>query len=140
MSARRPKKPPKGHPPEVRAAATAALLQGQSISSVAEEYQLPRSTVASWAGSARLHVYETLDEAAEDGNRRERIGKLLVAYLEESLQTLVAQAKVFRDPAWLKECNAQDAAILHGVMTDKTVRLLNAMTPDDALPDRVDDG
>ena len=107
-----------GHPPEVRAAATAALLSGQSISAVAKEYDVPRSTIARWRRSP---------VPVSDTQKRE-IGDLLLEYLEENLITLKAQAKAFGDPDWLKLQGAQELAILHGVMTDKAVRLIEAMS------------
>lgn len=61
--------------------------------------------------------------------KKEAIGDLLVQYLETNLRTLKAQSEVFADPEWLKEQSASEATMLHGVITDKTVRLLEAMGP-----------
>ena len=38
----------KAHPPEKQAAVIAALLEGQSVKAVAEEYNIPRGTVSGW--------------------------------------------------------------------------------------------
>ena len=107
-----------GHPPEVRAAATAALLAGQSISSVAKEYDIPKSTVGRWK----------LEPIPEVETEKREIGELLLEYLQQNLVTLKAQAKAFGDPDWLSRQGAQELAILHGVMTDKAVRLIEAMS------------
>ena len=104
------------HPPEVRAAAMAALLAGQGVGDVAAEYRLPTSTVSRWKAEAR-----------REAGRSDDVGELLLDYLRENLSTLTAQAVVFRDPVWLKGQAAGELAVLHGVMTDKAVRLLEAL-------------
>ena len=73
--------------------------------------------------------------------KRDAIGPLLIEYLHTNLETLKIQSVFFRDTAWLAEQSAADAAVLHGVMTDKTIRLLEALsgpggTGDGSLPPR----
>ena len=104
------------HDPETRAAAMAALLEGQAVSAVAKEYKLPPSTVSRWKAKAR-----------EEAGRSDDVGELLLDYLTENLRTLRAQAQAFRDPEWLRAQEADAAAVLHGVLTDKAVRLLEAL-------------
>jgi hypothetical protein len=116
---------------EVKTAAVAALLVGQTPAEVAAAYNAPESTVRSWksrelAGSGAL--------AAAGPEAQEKIGTLLVEYLTESLSTLKEQLRVFSDEAWLKKQSASEAAILHGVIADKALRLLEAFganEPDD---------
>lgn len=100
------------HPPELRAEVTAALLAGQGVGAVAKTYELPRSTVSRWKQQA---------EITDD------IGDLLLKYLRTGIATLTEQHTVFRDPEWLKGQPAGELAVLHGVLTDKVVRLLEAM-------------
>ena len=104
------------HSPEVKSAAMAALLAGQGVVYVAREYQLPESTVSRWRTEARAEVGLSDD-----------IGELLLAYLGENLKTLQAQAIAFRDADWLRTQDAGEVAVLHGVMCDKAVRLLEAL-------------
>jgi transposase-like protein len=104
------------HAPEVRAAVAAALLAGQGVGEVAAQYRLPTSTVSRWKREARRAAGQSED-----------VGELLLAYLRENLSTLTAQAVVFRDPEWLRTQPAGELAVLHGVMTDKAVRLLEAL-------------
>ncbi len=94
----------------------AALLAGQGVSAVAREYAIPESTVSRWRANAR-----------RDAGLSDNIGELLLGYVRENLTTLQVQAVAFRDDAWLKEQPAGELAILHGVMTDKCVRLLEAL-------------
>lgn len=105
---------------ETKAAVMAALLEGQSLSFVSQEYNIPKSTVQRWGKSAKE------GESHSMGLKKE-IGELLLEYLETNLTTLKAQAEFFRDEAWLRKQDAAELATLHGVMTDKSVRLLEAM-------------
>ena len=58
---------------------------------------------------------------------RERIGALIVDYLEQALETLSAQARTFADESWLRKQDASELAVLHGVLADKTIRILEAL-------------
>lgn len=93
-----------------------ALLAGQGVAEVAREYSLPESTVSRWRKVARAEAGLSDD-----------IGELLLAYLSENLRTLQAQAVAFRDPEWLRDQGASDVGVLHGILTDKAVRLLEAL-------------
>ena len=115
---------------ETKAAVMAALLAGQSIRDVAEEYDIPRSTVGSWSRKAK--------EAGVQGvpdTKKEEIGDLLVKYLQTNLNALTTQAEQFADKEWLQEQGAAEAATLHGVMTDKMARLLEALTKSEGVPE-----
>jgi transposase-like protein len=115
---------------ETKAAVMAALLTGQSISYVAKEYSIPEGTIACWSANMRRGTGQSV--AYE---KRERLGELLVDYLETSLQTLRAQVKFFADEAWLRKQPASELAVLHGVCADKAIRLLEALGKDEAEPD-----
>ena len=110
---------------ETRAAVMASLLAGQSVSSVSKDYNIPRSTVANWSAIANKAGVPVVPS-----QKNERIGELLLDYLEENLKALRVHSKVFSDEAWLKKQHASDAAVFHGVMTDKAVRLLEAFGDD----------
>jgi len=106
---------------ETKAAVLAALLAGQSINSVAREYKIPPGTISNWKnrqGVPKNGIQKKVDD----------IGELLISYLQTNLKTLQKQADFFGDESWLKKQTASDAAVLHGVMTDKSVRLLEAMS------------
>lgn len=107
--------------PETKAAVLAALLEGQSINSVAREYNIPSGTISNWknrSGAPKNGIQKKSDE----------IGNLLLEYLATNLQTLKIQSEQFQDIKWLSKQNAADAAVLHGVLTDKSVRLIEAMS------------
>jgi transposase-like protein len=105
---------------ETRAAVMTALLTGQSVSSIAKEYNIPKGTVSNWKKTAGGTIKRT--------QKTERIGELLIRYLQSNLEALSAQAEQFQDKAWLLKQTASDAAVLHGVMTDKAIRLLEALS------------
>lgn len=107
---------------DTKAAVMAALLSGQSISSVAKEYQIPKGTVSSWMNRKAKPLAQNVTQ------KTERIGELLIGYLQSNLEALSAQAEQFKDREWLKKQTASDAAVLHGVMTDKAIRLLEALS------------
>ena len=109
-----------------KAAALAALMAGQSLNSVSAEYHIPEGTLKYWRARTR--------PSAVDPQKAERIGGLLLDYLEANLAALRAQAEVFTDKRWLAEQGASEAAILHGVMTDKAIRLIEAFGAGDSAP------
>ena len=109
----------------------AALLAGQGTAAVAAEYHIPEGTVAAWR--SRLKGAPSVAPLAS--GKRDEIGDLLIAYLHANLTTLREQTKVFSDPVWLMKQGADELAVLHGVMTDKAIRLLDALGhAGDALP------
>lgn len=91
---------------------------------MASEYSLPSSTVSRWRAQAR-----------REAGRSDDVGELLLGYLTENLRTLRAQVETFRDPDWLKTQQADAAAVLHGVLTDKAIRLLEALEGSGVQPD-----
>lgn len=112
--------------PDTKAAVLAALLEGQSINSVARAYKIPPGTISNWKNRQGV---------PKNGiqKKSEQIGELLLNYLSTNLITLQVQSEQFRDIGWLAKQNAADAAVLHGVLTDKSMRLMEAMSsvPDD---------
>jgi hypothetical protein len=108
------------HSAEVRAAATAALLAGQSVSQVAKEYSLPKGTVSSWRARAGAgNATQKVD--ADD------IGTLLVTLLRANIRGLISIAGVMNDPKWVREQSAAELGTFLGITHDKVVRMLEAM-------------
>ena len=104
---------------EVKAQVIAALLEGQSIRHVAEQYNVPRSTVLNWK--------KEWGNVPKDGTQKKEFSELVLDYLRADLETMRAQAETFRDRDWLLKQSASEVAVLHGVMTDKAIRLLEAL-------------
>lgn len=126
----------RGYDPEVKAAVIAALLTGQSVASVADEYDIPRGTVSSWKKrNAEPFLQQAAATVATDATQKKEavatdtasVGEQIITYLQKSLQSLTAQVEHFGDKDWLKKQDAADIAVLHGVQTDKAIRLLEAL-------------
>ena len=101
----------------------AALLAGQSTAEIASAYKVPQGTILAW--QSRLKKAPALAELAIE--KRKEVGELLIDYLHANLSTLASQQRVFSDHDWLKTQDAGELAVLHGVMTDKAIRLLEAL-------------
>ena len=105
---------------ETKAQVMAALLTGQSINAVAREYKIPKQTISNWKNRDKPGV------PRDDTQKAAEIEDLLSGYLKENLKTLRAQAEFFREETWLKKQEASQLAVLHGVLSDKAIRLLEA--------------
>ena len=112
----------KAHSEETKAQVMAALLAGQSINQAAEAYKVPVGTVGFWASQS-----STFKEVQTQ--KRAQLDELITEYVTEAFTTLSVQARHFRDLAWLKEQPADELAVLHGVITDKAIRILSAAEP-----------
>lgn len=103
---------------ELRAAALAdVLLIGPGAA--AAKYGIAIRTLFDWR-----QRYETADLLLV---KKGRIGALVAVYLEANLQALTAQAYVASQPEYIERQPAESLAILHGVMADKSVRILEAL-------------
>ena len=107
---------------ETKAQVMAALLTGQAVSLVAKEYAIPKRTVAHWKNTAIAKVQS-------DGTKKvdgPSLDDLLRSYMEANLVTLREQSIFFRSEKWLHRQGASELAVLHGVLADKTIRILEA--------------
>lgn len=104
----------------MKAAVVAALLAGQGVEEVAGQYHLAKQTVSDWKSGLGAEIGQVQTK------KRNEIDELLTNYLRETLVTLQVQQLHFRDKDWLAKQDASDLAILHGVSTDKAIRLLEA--------------
>lgn len=107
---------------ETKAAVMAALVTGQSISQVAEEYRIPEGTVAGWS-AARIQPNLT-----SPSSTKKEIGALVLDYLRQLLVTVRVQQQVFAEPDWLRTQDASAVGVLHGITVDKGIRLLEALS------------
>lgn len=113
------------YPEELKAVALAALLNGQSVNVVAEKYNIPSGTIKSWATRERNALRGNDSVVTED--QQERIGHLIIDNVEAMLQTTKEMLDVVRDKTWLEKQTASEVAVLFGVISDKTFRLLEAL-------------
>jgi hypothetical protein len=101
---------------EVKAAALADMVL-LGAHATAAKYHIPVGTIWSW--TSREQPLASL--------KKDHIGALVACYLEANLQALTAQAYVASDPAYIDRQPADGLAVLHGVMADKSIRLLEAL-------------
>ena len=111
----------KKHSDEVRAQVMAALLAGQGVMEVASQYNLDASVVSRWKNTLPSEQLQVI--ASKKGVR---IEQLLFEYLTETLITLKKQTILVRESSYVTKQPAGELAVLHGVMADKAVRLLEA--------------
>lgn len=124
--------------PDLIAKVVAAVLEGQSMSAVAREYRIPKGTVSSWV--KRNVDLAPVSRVADGGgrelrdpkkeNRREQIGDLIIDNLEAQLNATKMMATAIQDEDWIRKQPASEIAVLFGVISDKTFRILEAL-PDD---------
>ena len=105
---------------ETKAQVMAALPAGPSINALAREDKIPKQTISNWKNRDKPGV------PRDDTQKAAEIEDLLSGYLKENLKTLRAQAEFFREETWLKKQEASQLAVLHGVLSDKAIRLLEA--------------
>jgi transposase-like protein len=123
----------KKHSDEVRAQVMAALLAGQGVKEVATSYNLDISVVSRWRSAIPNDQLQLV--ATKKG---ERIETLLFEYLTETLTTLKEQTILVREREYVTKQPAGELAVLHGVMADKAIRLLEAAhraTASQQIPD-----
>jgi transposase-like protein len=111
------------HPASKRARVIAALLLGSGVMEIARELDLPESSVRNYKRTL------TPEQIAElNAKKGQRLDDLVFDYLQENLTTLRVQSKLLRDESYVAKQPASEMATLHGVMADKAVRLLEAVT------------
>lgn len=107
---------------EVKAAVLADLVV-LAPAAVAAKHGINPHTVRRWKSENNVTSIATIIDRSV---KREQIGALLIEYLEANLNALIAQAYVTSDPDYIVRQSAENLAILHGVMGDKGIRLLEA--------------
>lgn len=104
------------HTNEVRAEVIAALLAGQGVNEVSRQYNVPKATVS-----------RIKNGLAPEQLEQKKISDLVEAHLTESLRAATALAqKVASNESWFTKQNAADIGVLYGILTDKSIRILEA--------------
>jgi hypothetical protein len=105
---------------EVKAQVIAALLAGQGVNEVARNLNIPKANVSRWG----REVAEQLEQLGTQ--KKDEIGELLTGYVRSNITALRVQTEHAADTTWLKKQSASEVAVLHGVLADKLVRILEA--------------
>ena len=115
--------------PEVKAQVMAALLAGQSASSIAKEFGIPRGTVISWQERKVQPILGGVATDASDASQKRQgeINVLILDLVIAQLKSQIAMAEHAGDKKWLTLQDASAVAMLLGVSNDKIFRLLQAL-------------
>lgn len=109
-----------GRAAEQKAAVMAALLAGQHTASrIAEMHGVTRATVSKW----RKELAAKMPELTQSGTN---FAEKIAACLASELEAIQARNKLFADPDWLRQQEADALAVLHGISYDKVIRLVEA--------------
>ena len=109
------------HSDQVRSEALAALLAGQNITEVAAKYKLPKSTVM----DIKRHI-DSEDFAQVRIKKAEQLAALIEGHLQASLEAAANIAKQAKNAEWLNKQDADKLGVFYGILTDKSVRILEA--------------
>lgn len=113
----------KQHSQDIQAKVIAALLAGAGVVEIAREMNLPQSTVSTYKAEIPADKFDELR-----CKKGERLDDLVYDYLVQNLASLRTQSAIAGDVAYIQKQPAGELATLHGVMADKTVRLLEVTT------------
>lgn len=106
---------------EKRETIKALLLSGESPKAVAKAHKVSERTV-------RRILKEIPDQVEEmKEGRRYDLETMLLDYVAENFATQTALLKQIRQPDWIKKQSGRDIAVMLGVLSDKTVRILSAV-------------
>lgn len=108
-------------PPEKKAKIIAALMAGHSPAKVATDFKVDKSTVSRIKSALPSH---DLQQVATE--KKERLVDLIESHLTESLKAAALIAKQTQDELWRSKQSAENLAIFYGVLSDKSIRLLEA--------------
>jgi hypothetical protein len=109
-------------PDSKRAAVMAALLAGQSVNKVAEDYKMPKSSVS------RLKALIPAEQLEQVGIQKgEQIADLIAQNLEASFRAIHNILQQTENAEWLNKQPADELATLLGVTSDKVFRVLEAI-------------
>ncbi len=105
---------------EIRAQIIAALLQGQGVNDVAEEYKIAKQTVS--------NIKKAIGgELGQVGTKKRDLSEMIYEYLDEGFKTSIAELQAIREPSYLPKQDIASIATHFGVLSDKLFRILSAI-------------
>lgn len=117
---------------DTKAAVMAALLAGQSVSKVSEEFDIPRSTVGNWSAKLNQAGVPTVPD-----EKKEEIGERLVVLVHKMLDAQYAMLEVMAEKDYIRKQDIAELGMSFGVNNDKLDRILARLSnaPDDKAAD-----
>lgn len=108
----------------LRGKVIADLLGGASISATAKVHGVPKGTVSGWWKKWQLEEKKPVGAPTmEDSAVVARLQQKLLRYVEANMDALIAQVELFGDKDWLRSQSATELGTLHGILTDKFIRV-----------------
>jgi hypothetical protein len=114
------------HGNEVKGAVIAALLAGQSVSEVADDYKIAPKTVRDWRKKAGIEPGSPTSPQVPP-QKRDELGDIITDNLRKNFIALSAIADHVGDKDWLNKQSAADLAVLYGVFSDKGFRTIASL-------------
>jgi transposase-like protein len=111
-------------PVDKRAEVIAGRIAGEPMRAVCRRLGVPERTGRRWWTDHMASIPPISGGADDAENPEDMLRELVLDYARENLTTLVSQARTFRDEGWLKKQDANGVAILHGVLADKSTRVV----------------
>lgn len=109
----------KAHSPETKSAVIAALLAGQGVNEVAASYGLDSGLVSRWKSAI---PESQLQQVAVE--KKERLVDLIESHLIASLKGAAKCAEQAHNDDWRNKQSAENLAVFYGVLSDKSIRLV----------------
>lgn len=115
--------------PEVKAQVMAALLAGQSATTLSKEFGIPRGTITGWQSYKRDPILASAANDASDASLKklDDINGLVLDLMIAQLKSQIALAEHAGDKKWLTAQDASAVGVLLGIENDKVFRLLEAL-------------
>lgn len=106
---------------ETKARAVGLMIAGSPYIEVTKTTGVPKTTLQHWFAEIGPEQYTK----AREGQKS--LVDLIEELARENFTTLIEQSKLARNAEWFNRQNAADIAVLQGVMTDKTVRVVQQL-------------
>ena len=113
----------KSYNQKTKSAAIEAVLQGQEIAFVAQQFDIPHQTLRSWMRRADIKINKVKPSPAN----ADRIGGLLIDVVQAELEGLRSIADMLKDQEWIQSQRADNLAALFAIISDKNMQKIEAM-------------
>jgi transposase-like protein len=113
----------KNYTDETKAEVMAALLAGQSVSRVADDFDIPRSTIGNW--SAKLNQAGV---PIVPSQKKQEIGDRLVTLINKMIDAQYAMLEIMAEKDYLRKQDLAELSMGFGVSNDKLDRILTRLS------------
>lgn len=110
-------------------------MAGQSVSKVADDFDIPRSTIANWSSKLNQAGVPIVPN-----QKREEIGDRLVSLINKMIDAQYAMLEVMTEKDYLRKQDLAELSVAFGVSNDKLDRILARLSdaPNDTTANDTD--